>query len=65
MTFREVAEDWYATKMIAEGKATTTLRRTRWLLDALNEDIGDRPIAEIEPALGAPDPKEDAGEGTL
>ena len=49
MTFREVAEDWYATKMIAEGKATTTLRRTRWLLDALNEDIGDRPIAEIEP----------------
>ena len=24
MTFREVAEDWYATKMIAEGKATTT-----------------------------------------
>jgi integrase len=47
-TFRAVAADWYQRKMVAEGKAASTLYKTRWLLDMLNDGIGDRPITEIE-----------------
>jgi integrase len=47
-TFRIVADDWLQRKMIAEGKAATTIARTRWLLKTLNAGIGDRPIGKIE-----------------
>ena len=48
-TFRAVAEEWERRKMIGEGKSKSTLRRTRWLLEFLYEDLGNRPIKEIEP----------------
>lgn len=48
-TFRAVAEEWERRKMIGEGKSKSTLRRTRWLLEFLYRDLGDRPIKEIEP----------------
>ena len=34
-TFRTVAAEWYARKMVAEGKSPSTLSRARWLLDML------------------------------
>lgn len=47
-TFADVAADWYARKMVGEGKAANTLRRETWLLGILNVDLGGRPIGEIE-----------------
>jgi integrase len=48
-SFKAVAAEWYARKMVAEAKSASTLYRTRWLLDMLNDGIGDKPIGEIEP----------------
>jgi integrase len=48
-TFRVVAAEWEQKKVIAEGRSTSTIFRTRWLLNMLEAGIGDRPIAEIEP----------------
>jgi integrase len=48
-TFSAVAAEWYARKMVAEGKSPSTLSRARWLLDLLYTGIGDRSIAEVEP----------------
>jgi integrase len=45
-TFRAVAED-LLDKMSREGRASTTLEKTRWLFELAYPDIGDRPIAEI------------------
>jgi integrase len=47
-TFAAVAADWFQTKMVKEGKSKSTLRRTDWLLDILNKDMGDQQINEIE-----------------
>jgi integrase len=47
--FRAVGADWYRRKMVAEGKSESTLTRIRWLLDILNDGIGDRLLSEIEP----------------
>ncbi len=47
-TFKVVAAEWRQRKVIAEGKAASTVYRTGWLLDILNAGIGHRPIAEIE-----------------
>jgi integrase len=47
-TFKVVAADWLQRKMIAEGKAATTITRARWLLKLLNGAVGSRPIGEIE-----------------
>jgi integrase len=47
-TFRAVAADWLQRKMVAEKKAKRTIERARWLLDMLNDGVGDRPINEIE-----------------
>ena len=47
-TFRAVSAEWLQRKMIAEKKSVTTLARTRWLLDILNDGIGDKPLTEIE-----------------
>ena len=45
-TFRAVAED-LLDKMTREGKASTTIEKTRWLFELVYLDIGERPIAEI------------------
>jgi integrase len=47
-TFRIVAADWFKTKMVDEGKAASTIDRTRWLLGILDAGLGDRSIGEIE-----------------
>jgi integrase len=47
-TFRTVADE-YIEKMEREGKAAATMRKTRFLRDLLEPDIGHRPIAEITP----------------
>jgi len=47
-TFRVVSGEWYQRKVAGEHKAMPTLRRAQWLLATLNEEIGDRVLAEIE-----------------
>jgi integrase len=47
-TFRVVSAEWMERKMVAEGRSKSTLARTRWLLDILNEGIGDKMLGEIE-----------------
>lgn len=49
-TFGKVAEDFIATKMIANGNAETTIEKARWFLSHLTPDLGSRPIADIAPA---------------
>jgi Arm DNA-binding domain len=54
-TFGEVANKWFDTKRVPEGKSEATLKRDRWLMRELKSEIGDRPIGEIEaPELLAP-----------
>ena len=43
-TFAAVGAEWLPRKMVRERKSASTLRRAQWLLDILNEGIGDRPI---------------------
>jgi integrase len=45
-TFKSVAEEWFA-KNEKEGRAPTTLRKIRWLLDKAYPTLGHRPIAKI------------------
>jgi integrase len=47
-TFRAVAEEWKNVKLLAEGKAPSTLSLNRWAIGILNDGIGDKPISEIE-----------------
>jgi len=47
-TFAAVAEEYIA-KLEAEGRATVTISKTRWLLAKLAPALGTRPIAEISP----------------
>ena len=49
-TFQSIAEDFIATKLVANGKAEATISKARWFLSHLTPAIGNRPIAEIEPA---------------
>ena len=49
-TFQSVAEDFIETKLVANGKAETTIGKARWFLSHLTPSIGNRPIAEIKPA---------------
>jgi integrase len=48
ITFSAVAEEWRAVKVVAEGKAASTVALTRWAVGILNDGIGDRPISDIE-----------------
>ena len=46
VTFKQVAEQWMARQDVAE----VTANKSRWILQSfLYPDLGDRPIAEIEP----------------
>lgn len=45
-TFKSVAEEWFV-KNEKEGRAPTTLRKIRWLLDKAYPTLGHRPIAKI------------------
>lgn len=47
-TFKSVAEDFIA-KREKDGLAETTVTKARWFLSILNDDIGSRPMSEIEP----------------
>jgi len=47
-TFAAIAEELIA-KREREGLKDVTTDKTRWLLSLLSDDIGQRPIAEIEP----------------
>jgi len=47
-TFAAVAEEYIA-KLEAEGRATVTIGKTRWLSGKLTPALGTRPIAEISP----------------
>lgn len=49
-TFQSVAEDFIESKLVANGKAESTISKARWFLSHLTQPIGNRPIAEIEPA---------------
>lgn len=49
-TFQSVAEDFIATKLVSSGKANSTIAKAQWFLSHLNPAIGNRPIADIEPA---------------
>jgi integrase len=45
-TFKAVADEWLE-KAEHEGRAVTTLKKLRWLLNFINQSIGARPIASI------------------
>ncbi|MGH6924451.1 MAG: tyrosine-type recombinase/integrase [Propylenella sp.] len=45
-TFRAVADEWLA-KLEREGRAPVTLSKKKWLLSLVDDDLGDRPIAEL------------------
>ena len=47
-TFKLVAEE-YITKEVADGCATATEKKLRWLLKQLEPKLGGRPIADIQP----------------
>ena len=47
-TFAAVADEYIA-KLEAEGRASVTVGKTRWLLGKLTPALGTRPIAEISP----------------
>lgn len=47
-TFEAVASE-YVAKLEAEGLASVTIEKTRWLLTKLKPALGTRPIAEISP----------------
>jgi integrase len=45
-SFKAVADEWLK-KAEREGRAPTTMKKLRWLLNFTNESIGRRPIASI------------------
>ena len=49
-SFQSVAEDFIETKMVRSGNAPATIDKAKWFLSLLTPAIGQRPIAEIEPA---------------
>ncbi len=49
-TFQAIGEDFIQVRLVASGKAEATIEKARWYLSHLARDLGDRPIAEIEPA---------------
>jgi integrase len=48
--FASVAEDFITVKLVANRKAEATITKARWFLSHLMPAIGNRPIADIEPA---------------
>jgi integrase len=48
-TFAAIADELLA-KMTREGRAETTLKKTKWLFDFARQLIGERPIAEVSAA---------------
>ncbi|MBD5416593.1 MAG: integrase arm-type DNA-binding domain-containing protein [Desulfovibrio sp.] len=61
LTFAVVAQEWFATKR--DSYATSNLKKKLWLINALNERIGDKPISKLAPGdiLAAVRPVEAAG----
>lgn len=47
-TFGGIADEFIATKLVSEGKATVTVAKARWL-SSLLAPLARRPIAEIKP----------------
>lgn len=47
-TFWPIAEELLAKKE-REGRASATLAKTRWLLESVRNDLGERPVREITP----------------
>lgn len=45
-SFKAVADEWLL-KAEKEGRSAVTMKKLRWLLDFINESIGNRPIASI------------------
>ncbi|MEL7452868.1 MAG: integrase arm-type DNA-binding domain-containing protein [Pseudomonadota bacterium] len=48
-TFGKIADE-YVAKIEKEGRASVTIKKTRWLLSLMASDLGNRPVAEITPA---------------
>ena len=48
ITFELVAEEWFETKLKAEGRSQATLDKNTWFLKLAYPEIGARPINEIE-----------------
>lgn len=61
MTFAVVAQEWFATKK--DVYAASNIKKKQWLIDLLNERIGNKPITALVPAdvLAAIRPVETAG----
>lgn len=49
-SFQQVAEEFIEAKLVADGKADSTIKKARWFLSHLKPKIGARPIADIAPA---------------
>jgi len=48
-TFAAIAEE-YLDKSAREGRASVTIKKSRWLFSLMESDLGKRPITEITPA---------------
>ena len=49
-SFASVAEDFLIVRMVNNGRAERTVNKARWCISHLLPAIGNRPIADIEPA---------------
>ena len=49
-SFASVAEDFLTVRMVNNGRAERTVNKARWCISHLLPAIGNRPIADIEPA---------------
>ena len=49
-SFASVAEDFLTVRMVNNGRAERTVNKARWCISHLLPTIGNRPIADIEPA---------------
>lgn len=47
-TFKRLAEEYIAVKMVGEGKAEATISKARWFLSLIEPQIGARPISELK-----------------
>ena len=61
LTFGVVAQEWFVTKK--DSYAATNIKKKLWLMNALNEKIGEKPISKLTPSdiLAAFRPVEAAG----
>ena len=61
LTFSVVAQEWFETKK--DAYAASNIKKKQWLIDLLNERIGNKPITTLVPAdiLAAIRPVEAAG----